>query len=205
MRLGERRPPVILKLAYLLSQNGQFTEANELLPMLGDPTNSPFVSALQQDVWINLNQLDRAEDLAKQMVDKRAKGDVIPLLCYGQVLMAKNDTKMAEQMFLQALDEKALEEKDDENASATAWMLLYNLYSRTGENSRATRAINEFLKLRGDSISEVDRILTLAQAAEMQQDPQAEALFKEVMQLAPNDLNALYAKRTVLCPCRQIR
>ncbi len=183
MRLGERRPPVILKLVYLLFQKRQFIEANELLPMLGDPMNSLVVSALSQDIWINTNQVDRAVDLAKQMVDKRAKDDVNPLLCYGQVLVAKNDTKKAEEVFQQAITE------GDQNSPAR--LLLYNLYLRTGEFDRAKQVMNVYLKLNGDSISEIDRKFIMAQNLEMVNDPQAEALFNEVMQMAPNDLNVL--------------
>jgi len=175
--LGRRDAATYERLATLLCQAGQFAKAHEYLACLQDQiAASDSLSSLAISVAAGLKDLDRAQTLARQAVDRRPT-DPMAWIWLGQVLRSNQDPAGAEQALQQAV---AVAPGD-----VRAWNGLFDFLLGSGRREDARRLLDDLA--RQTDLPDVERCFIQAQGYEMLGDRNAaETHFRRAAEQAPD-------------------
>ena len=192
IELGERRPQEILKLVYLLYRDKQFSRAEEFLPLLGKLQFSQAGYALSQDVMVNTSQFDRAEALARRMVE--TSGDeVMPRFGLAQVLINQNKLDEAEK-WLNDIVEAEGELVD------VALLSLLTIHTRQQDETKAFETRNR-IHQQVSNLTPAQIAFLDAQIHDALLNPEAGEFYRKAVDAEPNNsaycrLSAFYFAKT---------
>ena len=189
IRLGERKILVFQRLNTLLLGEKRAVEAAAYLARIEEyiPASSD-LSTLALTVAVELDQLDRAIQVAKDAVEKRPM-DPMAHVWLGQVLMlrsnkakdenaARPDREQAEQVMQLAC--KITDDKDARPLNA-----LFSFYLRTQQKEKALSTLQRVEKV--PALDDATRAFVMAQGYELLgEQKQAEEQYLAAQELAPN-------------------
>ncbi|MEO1527420.1 MAG: tetratricopeptide repeat protein [Planctomycetota bacterium] len=156
--LGNRDPMLVLKLIELLYVSSELAEAERLLPLIDDVEATENGFKLKYSVLRDLNQLDRAESLARRVQSAERGATAVGDLALSQVLMAQGQLDEAEKKLQQIV-------ANDTDDRDVARMSLFNLYVRRGERELAAETLEQILNSEASDRSETEQWFLRAQGA----------------------------------------
>jgi len=178
IRRGDRRLAVYERVIPLLAQLGKSQQAERYLARLQDRASaSARLSSLEISSAVQVGQLDRALELARQGAQRRPK-DPNAQVWLGLVLVASGQAEQAEAAFRRAVELAP----GDLRANA----VLVDLYTRGKKLDQARQALEQLAK--NVKLPDWERALLLAQGyAGIGDRDKAEAQYREAQRLAPNE------------------
>ncbi|MEL6107191.1 MAG: tetratricopeptide repeat protein [Planctomycetota bacterium] len=171
IELGNRDPVLVLKLVELLYLSNALVEAERYLPLIDNLEQTEKGFKVKYSVLRGLNQLDRAESLARRVQRKSGSAPAASDLALSQILMAQGQLDEAEQRLLGIVE-------DDTANKEVATMSLFNLYVRRGDTEQAAETLERLLNLNAADRTAAEQAFLHAQGAMLLKRPDAGRYFE---------------------------